>query len=65
MVLRLPMNVGRWELRLVQLAQEEVRLRDNGRWTHGRDDYLGVLDRATAADRMTACERAMAVRDAR
>lgn len=38
-------NVGHWERRLIQLAQEENRLRDDGRWIHGRDDYLGVLGR--------------------
>jgi hypothetical protein len=38
-------HVARWEERRAQLAEEEVQLRDTGRWIHGRSDYLGVLGR--------------------
>jgi hypothetical protein len=37
-------TVTQWEQRLAALAQEEARLRDDGRWIHGRDDFLGVPD---------------------
>lgn len=38
-------NVTLWEQRVDALAREETLLRDDGRWRHGRDDFLGVLGR--------------------
>lgn len=34
-----------WEAQLADLVAEESRLRDAGKWMHGRADYLGVIDR--------------------
>lgn len=36
-------NVEGWPQALHVLAQEEHRLRADGRWVHGRDDMFGVL----------------------
>jgi hypothetical protein len=36
-------NVQHWEDRFEELREEENKLRDEGRWIHGRDDFLGVL----------------------
>lgn len=38
-------DIAQWEFRFGELEEEEIKLRDEGRWTHGRDDYLGVLGR--------------------
>ena len=36
-------DIARWESCFGELEKEEAKLRDEGRWTHGRDDFLGVL----------------------
>jgi len=40
---RVHANVSRWEARLGEIAGDEARLRDAGRWTSGRSDFLGVI----------------------
>lgn len=51
-------SIARWEYHFGALRKEEAKLRDEGRWTHGRDDFLGVLDRhrdELAHSRMIGC----------
>ena len=38
-----PPDLARWEDSFAALLGEERALRADGRWTHGRDDLLGVL----------------------
>lgn len=38
-------EVERWERKFDELREEEWRLRDEGKWLHGRSDFLGVLRR--------------------
>jgi hypothetical protein len=38
-------DIAGWKQQLKELENEEDALRDEGRWTHGRDDFLGVLGR--------------------
>jgi hypothetical protein len=37
--------VGRWTERLERIAADETMLRDQGQWSHGRADSMGVLGR--------------------
>jgi hypothetical protein len=32
-------TISRWENKFAELVKEEAKLRREGRWTHGRDDF--------------------------
>lgn len=40
---KLQASTTRWEQTFAELEREEARLRDDGLWLHGREDFLGVL----------------------
>lgn len=36
-------DVARWDLALESMCADELRLRSEGKWARGRDDFMGVL----------------------
>src|SRR5690349_11058540 len=37
--------LGLWQQRLAAMIAAEAALRDQGRWVHGREDFLGVVSK--------------------